>query len=276
MPHGPIRARVRLVETLREWIDRVAEDARDVLVATDFDGTLAEISATPDDVALPERAERALGALAAAPRTHVAIVSGRTLSDLLPRVRPVGRVWLASDHGSLVLDPGRRAHLIGDGGSPGQLRVLGDRAAEIVRRFPGARVERKPHGVALHYRCVDPRNQEVAMRMFRVACIAQRARVLSGRKVVEGRYGRSDKGIALEYIMSKLPLDTALVYVGDDATDEPALDLARRSSLGLALFVRSHERPEPRTQVDAWLSGPDEWIEILDALASLRGRIRAA
>jgi trehalose-phosphatase len=265
-----------MVESLLEWLDRVADDGRDLLVATDFDGTLAEISSTPDDVQLSDRAERALRALTRAPRTHVAIVSGRTLGDLRPRVKSIGKLWLASDHGSFILDPESRAHIPGDGGYEAELRALGDRANEIARLFPGARVDRKLRSVALHYRNVDPIKQETAMRMFRVACIAHRARVLPGRKVVEGCYGRSDKAMALGYITRKLPADAALIYVGDDDTDEPALDLARRTQNGVALFVRSRERPEPRTKVNGCLSGPNEWIETLNALALLRGSCRAA
>jgi trehalose 6-phosphate phosphatase len=163
-----------------------------------------------------------------------------------------------------------RTHIFGPPADDARLAELQVRAIELARVFRGARVETKPSSVALHYRDVHDAKQEALVEMFRMACIAHRARPLLGRKVVEGRLGQGDKGAALEYIVSCLPRGTALVYVGDDVTDEPALSYAHRHPLGLALHVVSDERVAPRVHVNGWLAEPAEWLEILEALAQVR------
>jgi len=256
------------VNHVADWIDRAA--IGEVLIATDFDGTLTEIVDRPDDARLDERAIVALGRLARAAKTHVAILSGRTLSDVAPRVAGIGPVWLASDHGSVVVDPAQRTHRFDEQRYDAQLVALRSRAEDLARVFRGAHVECKPSSIALHYRDVPPHKQGALVEMFRMSCAAHRARALLGRKVIEGRFGHGDKGVALDYILSRIPSGTSLVYVGDDATDEPALSLAHTHPLGLALHVSSEERLTPRVQVHGWLAGPREWLEILEALAKVR------
>ena len=71
-----------------------------LLVACDFDGTLADIAAHPDMARPRERAVEALRALSRTPHTHVAIVSGRSLRDLRERMRPDASWGLAGTHGA--------------------------------------------------------------------------------------------------------------------------------------------------------------------------------
>lgn len=260
------RARVKSV---LEWVDRVA--VGEVLVATDLDGTLTDIVSHAADVQLVEPTRATLRRLSGAARTHVAILSGRTLNDIRPRIGDVGPIWLSTDHGAIVVDPLRRAHLFDDGAYDAKLRLLQSRADDLARVFRGGHVEVKPRSVALHYREVPAHKHEALVEMFRLSCVAHGARPLHGRRVIEGRFGEGDKGIALRYIMSRLPSGTGLIYVGDDATDEPALAYAHSHPLGLALFVQSAEREPPR-HVHGWLGGPSEWVEILQAIAAVRTR----
>lgn len=265
-----------LVERVLTWIDRALVENREILVATDFDGTLADIRQRPSDVFLDARASSVLRALTAARGVHLAVMSGRTKDDLAPRVRGLGPLWLATDHGEVVTDPQQRAERVDRHVARERVEGLRARADELARVFRGAHVEVKPTSVALHYRDVPAHKQPAVSEMFRLACLAQRARPLAGRMVLEGRFGESDKGTALAHIMSRLPRGTAVIYVGDDVTDEPALRYAFDAPLGLALFVRSSERGQPAVQVHGWLESPSEWVEILEALAGLRGRSAGA
>ena len=90
----------------RRWIDRTAgaigRIARvpQLLVACDYDGTLAPIVEDPTPaVPLPE-AVAAVRALAALPQTTVAVISGRALRDLAALSRLPGEVHLVGSHGS--------------------------------------------------------------------------------------------------------------------------------------------------------------------------------
>ena len=66
---------------LNRELDALAR-APALLVAADFDGTLAPIVPQPWMARADPAAVRALRALAELPRTHVAIISGRSLADL--------------------------------------------------------------------------------------------------------------------------------------------------------------------------------------------------
>jgi trehalose-phosphatase len=250
-----------------DWVERVASGV--VLIATDLDGTLAEIAPRADDVRLDARVRVVLERLARAPATHVAIVSGRTLPAVRGCLGEVGPVWLSGDHGAVVVDPQRRVHVFDDGAYDGKLRLLQSRADDPARVFRGARVEVKPRSIALHYREVPPHKRQALAEMFSLSCAAHGAKPLRGRMVVEGRFGAGNKGAALEYIMSRLPNGAGVIYVGDDTTDEPALAYAHGHPFGLALHVQSDERTPPAS-VHGWLAGPTEWLEILEALASVR------
>lgn len=70
-----------------------------LLLASDFDGTLSRLVMDPWRAGIIPSAQRALRRLAAAPHTHVAIISGRTVPDLAARVR-VGGVSYHGDHGA--------------------------------------------------------------------------------------------------------------------------------------------------------------------------------
>ena len=73
------------------------EDAPQLLVCLDFDGTLAPIVERPDEARpLPEN-EDAVAALAANPAVTTAVVSGRALADVRERID--GPNVYAGNHG---------------------------------------------------------------------------------------------------------------------------------------------------------------------------------
>src|SRR6266496_4401876 len=84
---------------LRSAVARVAR-VPVLLVACDYDGTLAPIVEDPTRaVPLPE-AVAAIRSLAALPQTTVAVVSGRALRDLAALSRLPSEVHLVGSHGS--------------------------------------------------------------------------------------------------------------------------------------------------------------------------------
>lgn len=89
-----------------------------LLVATDFDGTLAPIVADPAAArALPDSVA-ALHALADLPNTTVAIVSGRSIADLHTLLGDPGALYLIGSHGAERREPpGGDAGAGGSGGA---------------------------------------------------------------------------------------------------------------------------------------------------------------
>src|SRR5205823_2443405 len=84
---------------LRRAITLVAHTPR-LLVACDYDGTLAPIVADPGDAVPQPESISALCALAGLHETTTAVISGRALRDLTALARLPPEVYLIGSHGS--------------------------------------------------------------------------------------------------------------------------------------------------------------------------------
>ena len=139
----------RLTDPFAE-LDAVAQ-APVLLVASDFDGTLAPIVPDPTR-AFPQRESMvALKALAGMANTAVALISGRALSDLATLTGSPNGIHLVGSHGS-EFEPGFAASLPQE--SWDLVEGIIAELNEITGSTPGVLLERKPAGVAVHYRKV--------------------------------------------------------------------------------------------------------------------------
>jgi trehalose-phosphatase len=254
---------------LARFLDALGSTDCPVLIATDFDGTLASITPRHEDARLTQEAKTLLVRLARIERVRLAVVTGRSLRDILARLEGITPLWISPEHGAVLVDPTRRLHVPMAVPSDDRTDTMCERSEEIATLFAGAVVERKVLGVALHYRSVDPGRAQSLIDMFRLLCATFRAEVLLGRSVVEGRFSSSDKGVALARILRELPSDLRFVYAGDDVTDEPALSMAAMAPNGLGLYVGSAERPLPSARVSGILDGPAEWLSVLGKFADV-------
>src|SRR3954466_13726834 len=78
---------------------RAAAVAPILLVACDFDGTLAPIASTPQEARADEESLGAGAALAMMPHPHAAGLCGRALQDLSAKVAGE-KLWLVGSHGA--------------------------------------------------------------------------------------------------------------------------------------------------------------------------------
>ncbi|KXP11373.1 HAD family hydrolase [Tsukamurella pulmonis] len=205
--------------TLRAALERFA--ALDtVLVATDYDGVVAPIVADPAAAFPLPGTVPALTSLAALPGVAVALVSGRdraTLGRLSGAAAPLvtvgshGAEWEEGLEG--VLSPA----LIDLRAS-----VLADLTA-IAERFPGAAVEPKPLGAALHVRnVVDPSAGPLALEQARRGPAAlPGVHATDGKAVLELTVLDASKGRALTVLRERTGA-AGVLYLGDDVTDEKA------------------------------------------------------
>lgn len=201
-----------------------------LLVATDYDGTLAPIVEDPD-LAHPDRdAMVAVRNLAQLPSTHVSIISGRALGDLARLSGAPERVHLVGSHGS-EFDVGFSAELDNDQRALHQRMVAELKA--IASEHLGLSVEIKPAGVAFHYRNAP---EEVADRACERVLVGPAAwdgvHVKSGKKVIELTVVETNKGDALELLRKRCGA-TAALFLGDDRTDEDAFDRLSGPDVGV-------------------------------------------
>jgi trehalose 6-phosphate phosphatase len=234
-----------------------------VLVAVDFDGTLAPIVEDPDSSApLPQAAE-AIATLVSLPGTHVAVVSGRALERLRRLLEPPDDVVLVGSHGAEI--DGGDGPL--DDDEQRLLTRVRDAVDEIVAAHPGTSLEEKPAGVVLHTR-----------RAGRAAALGATAdglqgpgrwpgvHALPGKEMVELAVTDVTKGRALHRLRTELGLDQGGVFfAGDDTTDEQAFEVLDDEAGDVTVKVG-----EGRTAARHRVVNPGELAELLALLARLR------
>jgi len=217
------------------WIRERGHEIRDIVlgrsgvgVLLDFDGTLAPLASTPDQVVLPETSRAALGRLARIPGVLVGVVSGRSLVDIRGRVGVPGIVY-AGNHGLEIAaeawmwtHPEARA-------ARGQIGAICGRLQERLRAVPGVIVEDKGLSAAIHYRLTPhPHLETIRMAVYEEAARAGGVTVRAGKKVFEVRPQIDwNKGAAVRWILQRVfgdrwAQEAGVIYVGDDRTDEDA------------------------------------------------------
>ena len=235
----------------------------------DFDGSLSEIAATPDEARAVDGVAAVLEGLADR-FAVVAIVSGRRAADVAaragvhPPVRVFGLYGLEDERGPT----GEDAEALIAGAARALPEV--ERAASYV---PEALVEPKGLQAAVHYRAApDP---EAARRVLleRLAGVAEThgLQLVEGKRVIEVTApGVPTKGGVVREVVASAGL-AAVLYAGDDLADlEAFASLDRLRAEGVTtvkVAVRSPETP-PRLLDDADLvvDGPAGLLALLGEL----------
>jgi trehalose 6-phosphate phosphatase len=190
---------------------------RRVLLAFDYDGTLAPIVADPCKAQLPPDTRKLLGAVAQT--FPCAVISGRALADIARLVAGVPFTAVVGNHGNEV------------GGAPGTTirhwRI--DAWSELLREhlldWPGIVIEDKGHSIAVHYRRA-PRQVAASEQIKKAVLRCDGARTIHGKCVFDVLPIESPgKAAALERLSTTLDCEAA-IYVGDDTTDEDVFTMA--------------------------------------------------
>jgi trehalose 6-phosphate phosphatase len=220
----------------RELVGALHELARvkRLLVALDFDGTLAAEVDDPEMArALPE-ARAAVLALLELPGTRVALISGRSLASLEQVSDLPDSALLVGSHGiEIRLDnPGDIMRL--DTSEIDQVSVLNQVLGEVADSFDQVWLESKPAGFALHTRLATDHNSRVAhlVALSEATAEVNNLKVRRGKDVLEFSVRDETKGDALEHLRGYTSAN-AVFYAGDDTTDEDAFAALGPDDLGL-------------------------------------------
>jgi trehalose 6-phosphate phosphatase len=231
-----------------------------LLVASDYDGTIAPIVSDPALAEADRHALVALRALAQMPQTHVAIISGRALNDLSQRTAEADDVHLVGSHGS-EFEVGFATPV-----SPEAQQLLErvvDAIGPVVASVPGLMLERKPASVAFHYRNAEATAANAAAEaVLQGPATWPGVHVRHGKKVIELSVVETNKGTALQRLRQRLGA-SAVVFLGDDVTDEDAFEQLSGPDLGVKVGL------EP-TRARHRISGTVEAAQLLARLAERR------
>lgn len=244
--------------------------ARRPLLFIDLDGTLAPFTDRPMDARVPARSRRIIARLRGT-GARVILVSGRSVAA----VRHVARMpvdAILGDHGARYAVGPRSRPLLR--ASAVTFEHVVERVRLRLRGRPGLRLEVKERSIAVHFRHLG--HQREHHEELSVAAILRHEglRALLGHRVVDGQLPGVDKGHGVLAWLARErrrhPHPDAVMYAGDDTTDEDALAALHERGITIAVGPRPRHAAlrtrDPHTFAN--------WLDRLAAAraASARGR----
>ncbi|MGB3604856.1 MAG: trehalose-phosphatase [Gordonia sp. (in: high G+C Gram-positive bacteria)] len=231
-----------------------------VLVASDFDGCVSPIVSRPADARPNPRSMAALETAAVSPQTYAALVSGRARVDLQSLSGASGNITLVGSHGAEFADGFESAISVEQ---EALLARIVSEFTSISARFPGTSVERKPASVTLHTRMASRDDAVAALHLAENGPATwDGVHVMNGKMVIELAVVETSKGHALDRLRGTLGVD-AVIYLGDDVTDEKAFAHLRQGDVG----VKVGEGP---TAAEFRVPDPDGVAAVLEFVTALR------
>lgn len=250
---------------LRRELESAAAGGR-LLVGLDFDGTLAPFAPKPELARLPGPTREMLRRLVRNDACDVAILSGRSLSDVRAKAGIPG-LHFAGNHGLELGGRGTRwEHPAARAAAP-EVRAVARRLGRSLAGLKGVILQDKRLSLSVHYRLAG-RTLAGPLEATIRRCLPRpsRLRLFGGHEVWELRPRvRWNKGDALLEMAERLGGDRALVLIGDDATDEEAFKTLGRRALCVRVGAGS-------TRARFRLDGPEAVRRVLDVLSRLNSR----
>lgn len=225
------------------------EDLTGWALFLDIDGTLLDLAAAPTEVVIPVWMPGALANLSKRLDGALALVTGRALDNADELFAPQ-RFSVAGLHGADIRFADGQMHEAPRSEALHPLRV---ELTSLVALNPGLVLEDKLAGLAIHYR-LAPKFGEGLIRLLTefVEAHPDQFEVQLGKMVVEVRPAGSNKGTAVEALLSRAPFKGRMpLVIGDDLTDEAMFEVANAYG-GRAVRVGRPDRPTVATaEVDS-------------------------
>jgi trehalose 6-phosphate phosphatase len=225
----------------------------------DIDGTLLDLAPSPNEVQVPPGLANSLSRLLERTDGALALVSGRSLSDidrifapmLFPAVGGHGAEMRISSQSEAVA-----------AGAPPMNQDLIRRFAAIAELHAGILVENKGYSLALHYRKAPDAERSIydAVSAIRADLPSAPIEVLPGKLVCEIKHSGFTKATGVTELMVHEPFKGRRpVFIGDDVTDETVFAIMPDLK-GLSFSVGRRAKGvdghfQSPSDVRAWLGG---------------------
>ncbi len=188
----------------------------------DYDGTLVSFGKFPEQVTIEKKTLSIIKKLTKDLKNQIVIISGRTRDFLEKEFKGVN-VTMVAEHGYFIKKvKGKWESSINtDSQWKETVRPILD---EYVSRCNGTFIEEKTGSIAWHYRNADSdfaqlRLHELRDDLSEVIRHKTEFEILEGKKVIEIKSGKYDKGEAAKRLIKNRKFDFVLA-AGDDKTDE--------------------------------------------------------
>jgi len=221
----------------------------------DVDGTLVDFGPTPDSVVVDHQLLRLLEAAASACDGAVALISGRSLTQLDALFAP--HRWPAAGlHGMERRDAAGRLHLHGPERLP---QTIVDELHAIAGQHPGLLLEDKGRAIALHYRNAAELGDSLTRRVNALTAShgADALHVQPGDYVLELKPSGITKAHAIDAFMGEPPFHGRTpVFAGDDLTDLhgfEAVECHGGVAIAVGPRVTAAQRLASPSELRAWL-----------------------
>ena len=229
--------------------------SKTLLIALDFDGTLAALKRDPAAVRLSAARRALIDRLGRKAGVRVVVVSGRPQAFLRRALAGAGAA-LSGEHGWVLEGVGPRWTHPRLRLRARQARALAAAARAAARGFEGVRVEAKTAAVAVHWRQA-PRvlRDPASLRRVLAALLPPGWRLAGGKRIWEFRPADAwGKGEAIAFAARRLR--ARVVFIGDDETDEEAFRRLGRDAMTVKVGpgpTRARERVGGLAGVDVLL-----------------------
>jgi len=188
-------------------------------------------------VVLSQRMSKVLRTLSKTPFCVVAIVSGRSLSDVHKLVGIEGICYFGN-HG-LEIATGSLNYINRNARNSRRIIERVSQSLRFLKSF-GATIEDKQFTLAVHFRQAPPKYVPIIRAAVTTAVRAHpQLELTTGKKVLEIRpKTKWNKGVAAKWLINKLG-EGLPIYLGDDLTDEDAFHSLMR---GITILVSRRRR----------------------------------
>ena len=241
------------VDLDRFWKDLSCSDSS--ILFLDYDGTLAPFTVERDEALPYPWVPGLLNEIIKKTISRLVIISGRDVTvvqKLLHMDNPV-EIW--GCHG--------RQHLFQNGEMESEIlpradrKVLSNAHEWIEDHGLSDNMEEKSGCIALHFRGMKASRagplEKQASRAFEAMLPGSGMALEKFDGGIEIRSSNTDKGKAVEKVLSEYEAVPPCAYLGDDLTDEDAFKAIKGKGLGI--LVREDFRP---TMADVWIKPPEE------------------
>ena len=242
-------------------------DLVDTALFFDLDGTLVEIAARPELVAISDDLRSLLAGAQKRVNGALAIVSGRSIADLDQLLAPL-RLATAGIHG-LELRPRADAEVLSVSGQvmPESVRA---RLDKLAAEHPELLLEYKGESAAVHYRQAPELAEQVhAVTSALLQELGQEFRLQPGKMVMELRPSQGDKGQAISTLMAQPPFaGRRPLFIGDDVTDEAGFTAVNELQ-GWSVFVGEPDWSSQAQYRLADVAAVGRWLKLIASAKEL-------
>ncbi len=213
---------------------------RCIFVFLDYDGTLSPIVEAPDKAVISNESKEILRKLSKKEGCKLAIISGRSLTDIKERVG-IKEIIYSGNHGLEVESPKIKYRPEISPESRKDLDKIRSELKEKLKGIKGVILEDKGLALAVHFRQVNKEDVNLIKTIFRevtiIPSVAKKIKIRSGKKVIEaGLPIEWDKGRIVLWLLSRQKFasdgeEVAAIYIGDDVTDEDAFKALQKDGI---------------------------------------------